>query len=65
MQFNNMDNSSVAIQGINNGSVIIHNGKAHTISSEAAELLRIYETLDLSARVRLLCLAIELDKSTS
>jgi transcriptional regulator with XRE-family HTH domain len=53
-------NGSAFVQGVNRGSVTVHNGAEHTISAEAAELLRIYEGLDFRGRLELLNKAVAL-----
>ena len=47
----------------NNGGVVV-NGKNKDISVEAAELLRIYETLNGRERIKLLNFAAELERGT-
>jgi transcriptional regulator with XRE-family HTH domain len=53
-------NGSAFVQGVNRGSVTVHNGTEHAISAEAAELLRIYEGLDFRSRLELLNKAVAL-----
>ena len=53
--------SDGAIQGVNNGSVIVHNGQQQAISDEAAELLRVYNSLDIKKRIKLLETAFSLE----
>lgn len=42
------------VQGVNHGRVIIRNGHERVLSDEAAELLRVYEILDVKRRIELL-----------
>ena len=58
-------NGSAFVQGTNKGSVTVHNGngRAHLISEEAADLLKLYEGLPLKKRVKLLQTAIDLSES--
>lgn len=53
------------IVGSNHGSLIVRNGQRHMLSDEASELLRIYESLDLKRRLKLLDLAINLEEETN
>ena len=48
--------------GVNHGSVIIRHGQEKPLSDEAGELLRIYETLDLKRRLKILDLAVKLEE---
>jgi len=43
--------SSSVIQGVNHSSVFVRNGSERTLSDEAMELLRNYETLDIKHRM--------------
>jgi transcriptional regulator with XRE-family HTH domain len=49
------------VQGINRGSVVVRNGRERPLSDEAAELLRIYESLDMRRRLKLLDTALNLE----
>lgn len=42
------------VQGINNGLVTLRKVEQHTLSDEATELLRIFESLDVKKRMKLL-----------
>jgi ribosomal protein L16 Arg81 hydroxylase len=48
--------------GSNHNSVIVRNGQGRILSDEADELLRMYETLDLKRRIKLLKLAAVLEE---
>lgn len=50
------------VQSTNSGTVYVRDGGEHALSAEAAELLRIYETLDIKRRMRLLDSAFSLDE---
>jgi len=56
-----VSNGSV-VQGVNNGNFVVHNGQERGLSDEAAELLRIYESLDVKKRMNLLKVAFELEE---
>jgi transcriptional regulator with XRE-family HTH domain len=51
-----------AIVGANHGSVVVRNGEERLLSDEAGELLRIYETLDVRRRMKLLDAAFSLEE---
>ena len=51
-----------AIVASNHGSVIVRNGIESLLSEEAGELLRVYETLDIRRRMRLLESAFALEE---
>ena len=51
--------------GPNSGTVYIKNDMEHTLSAECAELVRVYESLSIRDRVRLLDSAFQLADSSS
>lgn len=56
-----VNNGSVAGNlGPHTGTIIIRNGGEHILSEECAELVRIYESLDVRQRIRLLKSAFEI-----
>lgn len=56
---------SAFVNGENKGNLIVHNGTEYHISAEAAEMMKLYEGLDFSGKVKLLQTAIELSKSNT
>jgi transcriptional regulator with XRE-family HTH domain len=54
---------SAFVQGVNKGNVTVHNGREHSISEEAAELLKLYEGMNFKKRIKLSQLAIDLSES--
>jgi transcriptional regulator with XRE-family HTH domain len=57
-------NGSAFVQGTNKGTVTVHNGQEHTLSEEAAELLRLYEGMNIKKRIKLLQTAIDLSETS-
>ena len=55
---------SAFVQGANHGTVIVRNGQDQSLSDEASELLRVFESLDVKKRHRLLDLAFTLEDET-
>ena len=56
-----VNNGSVAGNlGPNTGAVIVRNGGERVLSAECAELVRVYESLDVRDRIRLLKCAFEI-----
>jgi len=53
--------SNNGVIGVNNGRVVFANGIERALSEEAAELLRLYDSLDVKRRMALLNKAFELD----
>jgi len=51
------------VQGLNSGSVTIHNGLPQPVSDELAELIRIYNNIDVKKRIKLLEAAFSLEES--
>ena len=50
------------VQGINNSSVVIHNGNPKEITDEASELLNVYQNLDASKKKKMLKFAFSLEE---
>ena len=46
----------------NHGSVVVRNGQEHPLSDEVSEIIRIYESLDVRRRMKLLDIAFSLEE---
>lgn len=57
--------SGAVVQGVNNGSVIVRNGKERILSDEADELLRLYESFEVRRRNKLLNMAFALEEEAN
>lgn len=52
------------VQGAHHSSVVVHNGGKRTLTDEEAELLRLFNVLDVRRRMKLLDLAFTLEEET-
>lgn len=52
------------VQGAHHSSVVVHNGGERTLTDEEAELLRLFNVLDVRRRMKLLDLAFVLEEET-
>jgi transcriptional regulator with XRE-family HTH domain len=56
----NISNSAV-VQSVNNSSVTVNNGSEQLLSDELSELIRIYNSLDVKKRMKMLQFAFSLE----
>jgi len=57
----NVSNGAV-MQGLHHSSMVIHNGKSCTLSDEESELLRLFKSLDVKRRMKILDLTFSLEE---